>query len=474
MIRNAPTHPAGLDRLPPADVASERALVGALLVCGMPQGVFDHSGDPLDAFDEAMAEVQPSDCADPRNVTALMALADLRRAGGAIDTALLVPRLLATGGSAAEWGDYLVACCEGVPIAGNAGHYARMVAESARRRRVWTAGARLLQAAHDGQLDSAAMIAEGHRELEAIEAPTHADESESIGSVIARVSADITTRQPGRAPGIPTGFRLLDFALGGLLAGEYIIIAARPSIGKSALALNMAMHIARRTGPVGFFSLEMTRGSLAEREMSRALGIDGTSLRRNDMTDTQRRQMQALAAEYADVSLMIDDGCGLTPTMLAQRATRMKRKHGIVALFVDYAQIMAYEIEGNENEKMSDVSKSLKGLAKKLNVPLIALSQLNRLSTQRQDKHPTMGELRSTGSLEQDADVVLLLHREDAYRPMDKWDGLADIDIAKNRNGPTRRVQLRWLSHLTSFADCAPESAADAAAMGEEIELPFG
>jgi replicative DNA helicase len=435
-----------LDRLPPAAPEMEESLLGAMMVANR---------DEIHLLGAVREIIQSeADFAQPRHSALYGVLMGMYDAHQSIDMAQLVNALRqknlidAVGGE-----EHLVHLCDAMPIAANIAHYARAVAESARVRRIVVAAARTLEEAYSGQATSATLLAGAEHDLTEAAKGVNDDNASTLGDVVSRLVPDILAREPGKSPGIKTGFGEIDFTLGGLTNGEYIIVAARPSQGKSALALNMAMHIAQHTGPVVFFSLEMSRASLATRELSRAMALNNASLRCNDMTDQQRAQLRTMIERYKSVPLIIDDTAGLTPTILRHRATRYRRIDGIVAVFVDYAQIMGHEIEGNQNEQLTETSKAIKGLAKELNVPVVCLSQLNRGSTMAEDKHPSLSQLRSSGALEQDADVVMLLHRPDYYRPQNEWDNIAEVNIAKNRNGATRVVKLQWVPELTTFAN---------------------
>jgi replicative DNA helicase len=268
--------------------------------------------------------------------------------------------------------------------------------------------------------------------------------------------------------GVPTGFRDLDEMTQGLQRGEMIIIAARPSMGKTALALNMAELMALRDHPVGIFSLEMSRQQLVQRLLAAKSGVNSQKIRRSMLNSDDYHKLHIACGELMDAQILIDDTPGLTPLQLRAKARRMVAKHDIKAIFIDYLQLMSVggRVESRQVE-ISEISRSIKAMARELNVPVICLSQLNRAPEQREGHRPRMSDLRESGSLEQDADVVMMLHREDYYHQgEDDWAdrnpdklGVAELIITKQRNGPTGNVTLTWASEITRFRDYSPASS---------------
>ncbi|MGD2110078.1 MAG: replicative DNA helicase, partial [Phycisphaerae bacterium] len=261
------------------------------------------------------------------------------------------------------------------------------------------------------------------------------------------------------ATGVLTGFTLLNEYTGGLQMGDLIIVAGRPSMGKTALGLTMAQHIAEKDRkPVLFFSLEMSQGQVAQRLLSAHTNIDAQAIRTGKLSEEQFNTLQYACAEFEEVPLFIDDSPGLTAMEVRATARRLKQKADIQAVFVDYLQLMHIPRAESRQVEIATISRGLKGLARELNIPVVAMAQLNRMPEGRTDKRPLMSDLRESGAIEQDADVVLLIHREEYYKRDDESvRGKADLIIAKQRNGPTADVQLQFNKKFTRFADLAME-----------------
>ncbi|NIT92970.1 MAG: AAA family ATPase [Gammaproteobacteria bacterium] len=265
------------------------------------------------------------------------------------------------------------------------------------------------------------------------------------------------------ATGVAAGFSDLDEITGGFQQGDFIIIAARPSMGKTALALNIAENMAVRGEPVGVFSLEMSRHQLVERLLASRSGIDLHRLRRLMLGKEHYSRLFAACGELQDAPIYVDDMAGSTLLQIRARARRMVVKHDVKAVFVDYIQLITTGGRAESRQlEVSEISRGLKALARELNVPVICLSQLNRAAEQREGHRPRLSDLRESGSLEQDADVVGLLHREDYYHAGDEDyepSNVAELIIAKQRNGPTDTVKLSWVQGCTRFRDYSPASA---------------
>ena len=251
---------------------------------------------------------------------------------------------------------------------------------------------------------------------------------------------------------------------GGLQRGEMIILAARPSIGKTALALNIAEQVAIQDTPVAVFSLEMGAEQLVQRLLSSRGGIDGDRMRRNVLRQEDYKALMVACDQLTDAPIYIDDTPGLSLLQLRAKARRLKQKHDIEFIVIDYLQLMTsgQRVE-NRQQEVSDISRGVKAMARELNVPVVCLSQLNRAAEHREGNRPRMSDLRESGSIEQDADVIMLLHREEYYHPDDEWKaanpekvGVGTVEIAKQRNGPTGRFSLTWDSKTTRFHNYSP------------------
>jgi replicative DNA helicase len=267
----------------------------------------------------------------------------------------------------------------------------------------------------------------------------------------------------GAMIGISTGFKNLDEMTSGMQAGDLIIVAGRPSMGKTTLAVNIAENAALGSGKsAAIFSMEMSSEALTLRMISSLGRINQAALRSGRLEEQDWPRIDSAMTQLSGANIFIDETPGLTPTEIRARARRLKRERGLDLIVVDYIQLM--QVAGNKENRateVSEISRSLKALAKELKVPVIALSQLNRGVEQRQEKKPVMSDLRESGSIEQDADLILLIYREEVYEPNTTRKGIADIIIAKQRNGPTGEVQLTFLGQYTKFENYAPEAYAE-------------
>ncbi|HEU4486891.1 MAG TPA: replicative DNA helicase, partial [Povalibacter sp.] len=281
-----------------------------------------------------------------------------------------------------------------------------------------------------------------------------------LGNIVDRL--DMLAQNKGQLTGVSTGFTRLDEMTAGLQKGDLIVIAGRPSMGKTTFALNIAENAA--FGPqkckVGVFSMEMSREQLAFRMVSSLGHVDQSRLRIGNLDGEDWSRVNSAIGMMKESSIFIDDTGALTPTEVRARARRLKREHGLDLIVLDYLQLM--QVAGNTENRateISEISRSLKALAKELGVPLIALSQLNRGVEQRTDKKPVMSDLRESGAIEQDADVIMMIYREEVYDKNTTRKGIADIIITKQRNGEIGEVQLTFLGKYTKFENFAPESS---------------
>jgi replicative DNA helicase len=271
---------------------------------------------------------------------------------------------------------------------------------------------------------------------------------------------DMLSHSTSDITGVSTGFTELDKLTSGLQPGELIIIAGRPSMGKTTLAINIAENAAiGRQVPAGIFSMEMSAEQLSFRMLSSIGRISQSRLRNGKLSDEDWPRVDSAVSMMSNAPIFIDDGGALTPTDVRSRARRLKREHGLGLIVVDYLQLM--QVSGtteNRATEISEISRSLKALAKELHVPVIALSQLNRSVEQRTDKRPVMSDLRESGALEQDADVILFIYREEVYDKETPRKGVADIIIAKQRNGPVGEFHLTFLGEFTKFENLIAEA----------------
>ena len=386
---------------------------------------------------------------------------------------------------------YLVELANSVPSATNAVHYARLVREKAVVRQLIGAAGDILHTAYHSPENATVILNEAEKAIFKIAEQSEQTQIEALHDLIRQTMEHIDANLGREFYGLPTGFTELDEMTTGLQAGEMLIIAARPSMGKTALALNIIEAIAIRGRPVGLFSLEMSKQQLVQRMLCARSGIDAQRLRRNMLREQEYSALMAACDELQAAPIYIDDTGGLNLMQLRTKARRMVAKHKVQALFIDYLQLMSAggRVESRQLE-VSEISRSVKALARELNIPIICLSQLNRAAEQREGHKPRMSDLRESGSLEQDADVIMLLHREEYYHKDDRdWVaenpdkvGVAELIISKQRNGPTGTVELTWIADCTRFRDYVPDRAhssfepkyVPAVVAGSSAAAPFG
>jgi replicative DNA helicase len=356
--------------------------------------------------------------------------------------------------------EYLMSLPDSVPSPANAIHYAKIVRDKAMLRNLITVAGQINNLAYDGTGAVAEIMEEAEQKIFEVTQEKISGQAEVMRSIIHSVFESIDQRDGSVVTGVPTGFLELDDLTGGLQRGEMIVIAARPSMGKTALALNIAEHVgADNIGEdgkglgVAVFSLEMASQQLAERMLCGRGHVDSHQLRRGTISDDDHVKLHHAAGELEQSPIFVDDSPGLTPLELRGKARRLKLQHDIQLVVVDYLQLMY--VPGAESRQMevSTISRHIKALARELNIPVIVMSQLNRGPEGREDHRPRMSDLRESGAIEQDADVVMMLHREDYYHKEPDYDptNTAELIIAKQRNGPTGTVNLSWQGAYTRF-----------------------
>ncbi len=444
------------ETLPPHAIEAEMSLIGSILI------------DPQVIGDVIFIVKKGEDFYKPANGAIFDAMIKLYDSTSSLDIVQLNQVLADRNALEAVGGlDYLVQLANAVPSASNAAHYARMVREKAVLRQLIAAAGDILHDAYNSADITRDILDRAEAHIFHIAQQTETGTVESLHELIQQTMARIEANLGNELTGVPSGFRELDLMTTGLQSGEMIIIAARPSMGKTALALNIAENMAMAGHAVGIFSLEMGKQQLVQRLLCARSGIDYQRLRRNMLKEQEFRSLMTACDELQQAPIFIDDTPGLSMLQLRTKARRMAAKHSIKALIVDYLQLMTVggRTESRQVE-VSEISRGVKAMARELNVPVICLSQLNRAAESREGHRPRMSDLRESGSIEQDADVIALLHREDYYHKDDpEWVednqdklGVAEIILTKQRNGPTGTIMLSWISQSTRFRDYAAAS----------------
>ena len=389
---------------------------------------------------------------------ALVALYEKNK-GTAID-GLLIRDELQKRGQMDEIGgvEYLAKIMNSVPSSANVMYYAGIIKEKMLLRQVIVAATEILDDAYDGSGETNEKLDQAERLIFAVTNKNITGSPSPLKDLVVRSFEAIDKRQGKHITGLSTGYFELDEKTCGLQNGEMIIIAGRPSMGKTSLALNIAEHIGLvEKKPLAIFSLEMGSQQLAERFLCSKSEIDSQLVRKGMLDDDQMQKLVEACGILSEAPIYIDDTAGLTPLALRAKARRLKSQYGIKAVFVDYMQLMSVgsgRVESRQQE-ITEISRYFKALARELEVPVVVISQLNRSPEGREGHKPRMSDLRESGSIEQDADVVMLLHREDYYRKNEEDptppDNIAELIIAKQRNGPTGSIKLVFREKLTRF-----------------------
>ncbi len=437
----------GGGRVPPSAIEAEESLIGAMLLSP-------------EAVSIAYETVQPEDFYRPLHGQIFSSIVALANAGEPVDYVTVQAKLQERGAVAVELA-VLSALQMNTPSAANALHYAELVREKAQQRRLISVAGEIVDDAYVATEDVVGLIDEAERKINAIGDAGRVDSVSPLQRLLL-TEADILEERGetrGRINGLETGYKSLDLVLQGLQPSSMTIVGARPGTGKTAFALGILIHVgAVVKRPALFFSLEMSRQELAERILASTARIDSSKLRTGDLSDTDWNRAHEAFSYLQSAKVFIDDNPALTVMDVRARARRIKQQNGdLGVVIIDYLQLMSSRGRAeNRQVEVSDMSRSLKILARELGCPVIALSQLSRKLEERADKRPMMSDLRESGSLEQDADVVLFIFRPEQYGEVanDKK-AEAEIIVGKNRNGPTRTAHLTWRGEFARFDNVA-------------------
>ena len=359
--------------------------------------------------------------------------------------------------------EYLMELEESVPLASNVEYYAKIVREKTIKRDLITATAKIQQEAYNDSLESEELLDVAEKEIFDITQRKFSSPTIKLFNILHDTFDHISNLhdREGRLTGISTGYYDLNDITSGLQKSELIVIAARPSMGKSSLVLNIAEHAGtKEKKPTLIFSMEMSAQQVAQNMLCSTAKIDAHLLRTGKLDDNQFSNLSLAMGDLSESEIFIDDTPGLGLLELRAKARRLKLQHNIQMIIVDYLQLMEARKAENRQQEISSISRGLKALARELEVPVIAVSQLNRSVETREGHTPRMSDLRESGSIEQDADVIILLHREDYYDPT-KRPGEVDLNIAKQRNGPTGKITLTFLRNILRFEDYHPNFSSD-------------
>lgn len=433
-------------KLPPQNIEAEQSILGGLLL-------------DKEAWDQISDVVTAEDFYRPSHQKLFSAIASLTKNSKEVDIITVTEHLKSVGDFEFIGHDYLIQLLQNTLTTANIGSYAKIVKEKSLLRKLINCCSQITQKAYEQNFDSVETfidnveadifkIGESRDASGLIEASNIVFKSIEKIEQLYHQQADIT--------GISTGFSKLDQMTSGLHAGELIIVAARPSMGKTAFSLNIAQHAAlRQKKTVAYFSVEMSKESVMMRLLASEAKINLSEIRSGKIADQAWPKLVAAASTMSEAPLYIDDTSGISPFEIRARARRLKKQHGLDLIMIDYLQIMDLKQKVESRERaVSEISRTLKAIAKELEIPVIALAQLNRAVEGRSEKKPMLSDLRESGSIEQDADVIMMLYREGYYDRNDesKFDR-AEIIIGKQRNGPTGNVELKWEPRFGRFAD---------------------
>ncbi len=444
--RSAPDGRQG-ERTPPHDLLAEQSAIGGMLLS-------------KDAVADVIETVRAADFYIPKHELIFDAILSLYSHGEPTDVIAVTDELTKTGElSRAGGAEYLHTLTGLVPTAANAGFYANIVAEKAVLRRLVEAGTRIVQMGYASEGEVVDLVNNAQAEIYGVTGGVDSEDFVPLTTAVETAIDEIEAAKGrgGLMTGIPTGFAELDELTNGLHPGQLIIVAARPALGKSTLALDFARAASIQNDlPSIVFSLEMGRSEIAMRLLSAEASVPLQNMRKGTVDSRDWKTIAHTRGRINDAPLYLDDSPNLTLVEIRAKCRRLKQRVGLKLVIIDYLQLMTSgkRVESRQQE-VSEFSRALKLLAKELQVPVVALSQLNRGPEQRTDKMPALSDLRESGSLEQDADLVILLHRESAYEKENPRAGEADFIVAKHRNGPTRTITVAFQGHFSRFQDMA-------------------
>ncbi|MDD6932315.1 MAG: replicative DNA helicase [Eubacteriales bacterium] len=437
-------------RVPPNQPEAERSVLGAML---------RSSEASLLAIEALKAE----DFYDPANREIFSAMCALAASGRAIDFVTLDEELTrrgkldGVGGSA-----YLVELSANVPSTANVGAYIRIVDEKSTLRKLIAASESILKDCYSAQEETGDILEGAEKAIYDITMRKGGEQLQAIQPVLISTFEKIEElfKNHGRIEGVPTGYTELDDLLTGLHGGELVLIAARPSMGKTSIGMNFIENAAIRAGKAAaVFSLEMPAEQLAMRMLCTEALVDMQKVRRGQLSDEDWLRLSEAMIKIGPSSLYVDATPGITVSEMRSKARRLQLEHGLDVILIDYISLMTASGKfGSRQEEVASISRALKALAIELNVPIIALQQLSRAPTGRSNHRPVLSDIRDSGAIEQDADVVMFLHREEYFDPNTPDKNIAELIIAKQRNGSLGTVKLGWKGEFTKFLDLSPKA----------------
>lgn len=438
-------------RIPPHNDEAERAVIGSMMM-------------DQEAVQIASEQLQADDFYNGQYGVIFSALVEMNRQGVGVDLITMQNKLremeIPPELTSVEFiGDMV----KGVPTSANIRHYTRIVQEKAVLRRLIKVTEAVTGVCYLDKQPLDEILEDTEKQVYDVVQRRSWGEFENIRDVVLRTldSIELAAKQQGHITGLQTGFRDLDYKTAGLQKSDLILLAARPSMGKTAFALNIAEYIALHSqSTIAIFSLEMSKEQLVKRMLAMNSRVDSQKIRTGSLEDEDWGKLVDSVRRLGNSNLVIDDSSGITASEIHSKCRKLKMEKGLDLIIIDYLQLMSgggKRRGDSRQQEISDISRALKVMARDLDVPVIALSQLSRAVEQRPDKKPMLSDLRESGAIEQDADMVMFLYREEYYQPDTEKKGQAELIIAKQRSGPTGTVGLAWLAQYTKFGNLEQE-----------------
>lgn len=436
-----------VQRIPPHNLEAERSALGAAML-------------DRDILSEILEEVKADDFYNENHKEIYQAIWELYRENSPVDMLTVCEELKRrksldmVGGRA-----YIATLTAEVPSTANAAEYAKIVAEKATIRQMIRTSEDITEKGYEAKMAAGEILDYAESGIFSIAQKRQKNDYAKIQEVLLENLRiiDEASKNKDKIVGIPTGFRELDEKTSGLQRSDLIIVAARPAMGKTAFALNIAQQSAVKAGSsVIIFSLEMAKEQLGQRLLAMQARVEMQKLKQGDLDRTDWERISMAADDLNGTKIVIDDTPGISLMEMRNKCRRLKAEQGLDLVVIDYLQLMKFDGKADSRQQeISAISRNLKLLAREIDCPVIVLSQLSRATEQRPDKRPILSDLRESGSIEQDADIVIFLYRDDYYNPETETPGVCEINIAKHRSGPTGKIELTWVSRYTKFSDKA-------------------
>ena len=428
-------------RQSPYSVEAEQAVLGSMLISSA-------------CVPGVIEQLKPEDFYVETNRLIFDTISQMFTEGRPIDPVTVLEEMKAAGYKNHANREYFLQLIETTPSATNVEEYTAIVRGKSMLRELQQASSEIIDMTRQEEEDPQTIADLAEQKIYAVRQGREVKGFASINEAIREVydQLDELAANPGKLPGIPTGFSMLDQYIGGLNKSDLILMAARPGMGKTAIALNMALHAARKSGKtVVIFQLEMSKSQLATRLLSSEALVDSKKLRMGNLNDDDWQRMAGATDLLQRLPILIDENSGITVPEMKAKCRRLGKDLGLIV--IDYLQLMhSPKHSDNRVQEVAEISRSLKIMAKELQVPVLCCSQLSRGPESRSDKRPMLSDLRESGSIEQDADIVLFIYRDDYYNNESEKKNAAELIVAKNRHGETGTVELQWMGQFTSFA----------------------